>query len=306
MNGRAAGGRSAWRAASRGRGLLRPLVWVPLLLLLGSPFTGPAGCAAHYGRNFTLPDRPVYEENAGFPAAASDTIRVVSFNVKYGQDVDRAIAQLEAPETAGAAIVLLQEMDSAGVREIADALGYNYVYYPAVIHVHTGREFGDAILVKGRILERDKIILPHLDPNRLQREAVYARVEIGRRRLDVYCLHLGTRISAIERGDQIQTVIGRIGDDPVPCIIGGDFNTWNRAALRAVSEPLTELGFREATAGVRWTFRFDVLGITLDTFRFDHIYTRGLTQLDAGRARKHISASDHWPVWARVVLPARG
>jgi len=72
-------------------------------------------------------------------------------------------------------VVTLQEMDAPGVERLARALGYDYVYYPAAVHPTAGKDFGNAILVRGRILADHKVLLPYPSRSRgLQRIAVAA------------------------------------------------------------------------------------------------------------------------------------
>jgi endonuclease/exonuclease/phosphatase family metal-dependent hydrolase len=125
--------------------------------LLGLAIAGAAaGCRAVL--NYQSPLGPRY---AGQPAAraASETsgtgraLRVVTYNVQWGEHVDRAIHVLTTraplPE---ADIVVLQEMDAEGTRRIADTLGMAWVYYPAAVHPKRGRDFGNAILSRWPIV----------------------------------------------------------------------------------------------------------------------------------------------------------
>ncbi|HEY2805171.1 MAG TPA: endonuclease/exonuclease/phosphatase family protein, partial [Gemmatimonadales bacterium] len=103
------------------------------------------GCA--HATNYTQSAAPRY---AGPVAAAElptgavpDTIRMVTFNVKFSLHPDLAASLLEHNDSLrGADVVFLQEMDERGVKLIADSLGMGYVYYPATLHPHTGRDFG--------------------------------------------------------------------------------------------------------------------------------------------------------------------
>ena len=101
------------------------------------------------------------------PGASADSlIRVVTFNIKFAREIDRAIEVLQGDSLRGADILALQEMDESGAERIARALGYDYVFYPAVIHPASGRYFGPALLSRWPIERSWKVILPHagLDP----------------------------------------------------------------------------------------------------------------------------------------------
>src|SRR5215208_6394344 len=54
-------------------------------------------------------------------SAGSRDVRIVTFNIKLGRSIDRAIRVLENDSLAGADIIALQEMDELGVERIARA-----------------------------------------------------------------------------------------------------------------------------------------------------------------------------------------
>ncbi|HYN80492.1 MAG TPA: endonuclease/exonuclease/phosphatase family protein [Gemmatimonadaceae bacterium] len=124
-----------------------------------------AGCRT--GRNYPDTEGPRY---AGRPAidrpgrpAKGDTVRVVSFNIAFGRRADSAIALLKSnPALRDADVILLQEMDARSTRRVADALGFWYVYYPAIFSMRTQRDFGNAVLSRWPIVEDRKIVLPHV------------------------------------------------------------------------------------------------------------------------------------------------
>jgi endonuclease/exonuclease/phosphatase family metal-dependent hydrolase len=83
------------------------------------------------------------------PALPGDHFKVVNWNIKFGEKIDKAIEAFRDVEALkNADLILLQEMDEDGVKRIAYDLGLNYVYYPASIHDRTGRAFGNAILAR--------------------------------------------------------------------------------------------------------------------------------------------------------------
>ena len=107
---------------------------VVLALCLGT-------CAA--AKNYTDPDEPRYETLYGSATRPDETIRVVSFNVKFAEPIAvfRDTPALREPD-----ILALQEMDAPGTERIARALEMNSIFFPAAIHPKTGRDFGNALL----------------------------------------------------------------------------------------------------------------------------------------------------------------
>ena len=224
---------------------------------------------------------------------ASDTLRIVSFNVKYAERVDSAIVVLTSePALRDADVLLLQEMDAAGTRRIAQALGMSYVYYPAIFRHRSAKDFGNAVLSRWPIMADSKIVLPHVSRYaRTQRTATAATIRVGNTDLRVYSTHLGTPadISAAARQAQLRTIIA----DAAPhsrVIIGGDMNS------ATVGSIATELGFGWPTQQVEATNRFG---------SWDHIFVKGLAVPESGFAGTIESvraASDHKPVWALAVV----
>jgi endonuclease/exonuclease/phosphatase family metal-dependent hydrolase len=228
------------------------------------------------------------------PDATAD-LRVVTFNVRYALAVDKAIEALREDEgLRGADIVALQEMDAPGVEEIARALGLSWVYYPAAVHPRGGKDFGNAILARGRILRDGKVMLPHRSLTRsMQRIAVWADLEIDGRRLRAYSVHISAdaEMSRRRRIDQVVAVIAHARGTVRPVVVAGDFN--DRHTVGAAFQ----------YAGYEWASR--ELPATVSWFTWDHVFTRGLTLagLDRRGVGDHRGASDHRPVWADLRFP---
>jgi len=254
------------------------------------------GCA-HGGFNYSDPAMPryarAYAAPDSTPAVIPDTLRVVTFNVQFSVHSDLAARMLLRNDSLRHAdVVMLQEMDERGVRLIADSLGMGYVYYPASVHPLTGRDFGNAILSRWPLQDDRKIILPHLARfNSTQRIAVAATMVVGEHRIRVYSLHLATLLAngPTARRDQLRTVLADA--DSFPCtLIAGDFN----------SETVPALGLAHNLA---WPTHGMMRTNALWTF--DHVLLRGLNIAGAngfGTVLDRQGASDHRPVWARIVF----
>jgi endonuclease/exonuclease/phosphatase family metal-dependent hydrolase len=228
------------------------------------------------------------------PSGAPEALRLVTFNVQYGQRVDRAIEVLnDGGPLQGADIIALQEMDAVGTRRIADALGMAYVYYPAVIHRTTGRDFGNAILSRWPIVEDRKVILPHLARfENTERIATAATVLVGGVPIRVYSVHLATWVeeSSGARRDQVQAVLADAQRyDRV--IVSGDMNSHG-------------IGAEFQAAGYHWPTEHNAA--TDRWFHWDHIFLKGLDPLgrdSSGVVHDTRGASDHRPVWAVIPGP---
>jgi endonuclease/exonuclease/phosphatase family metal-dependent hydrolase len=270
------------RRPPRSRARLTTPALLAALMLVG---------ACRTGTNYPVATAPRY---GGVGPRASDatttpaTLRVVTFNIAFAKHVDRAIALLEAKESLrDADVLLLQEMDAEGTQRVATALGLSWVYYPAIHHRVTGRDFGEAVLSRWPIVADARIVLPH--PSRHsgnQRIATGATIVVGRDSVRVYSVHLGTPadVSAGHRRDQLAAVVA----DASPyarVIIAGDMNAH-------------DVGEVARKAGYAWPTEEGPHTTML--WRWDHVFLKGFAGSDSvatGTMRDNGNASDHRPVW---------
>jgi endonuclease/exonuclease/phosphatase family metal-dependent hydrolase len=262
-----------------------------------------AGCRAVI--NYQNPLAPCFAgvpvSGAGPVAAApapdgapTRALRVVTYNVRWGHHIDRAIHVLKtrAP-LPDADIVVLQEMDAEGTRRIADALGMAWVYYPAAVHPKRGADFGNAVLSRWPIVADEKLMLPHIGGLRhAQRIATAATVLVGPTAVRVYSAHLGTRsdIRPSKRRDQARAILADAAEYPL-VIVAGDMNSHG-------------IGKEFRAGGFLWPTEHN--GFTTAVFNWDHIFLKGFTASDgrtAGIVRDTLGTSDHDPVWAVAQLP---
>jgi endonuclease/exonuclease/phosphatase (EEP) superfamily protein YafD len=238
-----------------------------------------------------------YAAPAPLVARVPSPIRLVTFNIKFAREIDRAIQVLQGDSLRGADVLTLQEMDEAGVDRIARALGYDYAYYPSSIHPVSGHYFGPAVLSRWPIERSWKVLLPHGGWTRGQRRTATAAIlKVRETRLLVYAVHLETpvQISDAERRDQVMAVVTNAADYQGPVVIAGDFNS------EGIGGVLTGQGYTWLTKRV---------GPTVAWFSWDHIFVRGLsppTPASAGMVRDIHGASDHHPVWTVAVSPLSG
>jgi endonuclease/exonuclease/phosphatase family metal-dependent hydrolase len=241
--------------------------------------------------NYLDPRGPRFVGGPALDGAARDpdTLIVASFNIAFSRQIDRAISVLQSDSVLRRAdIVLLQEMDDDGTRRIADALHMRYVFYPAIRHHRTKRDFGNAILSAWPIESDAKVILPHASRYaHTQRTATAATILVADRRIRVYSTHLSTLADAgtSSRRDQLRTIAADAEGFPV-VIIGGDLNSLS------AGESLIPLGYAWPTAKESRT----TLG-----GRWDHVFLKGLGAGRSGVVADAQGASDHRPIWVEVV-----
>jgi endonuclease/exonuclease/phosphatase family metal-dependent hydrolase len=272
-----------------------------LVLLTGS--TGVLSALAslivvgHAPVNYTMADGPGYSgRHAATDSHQVDAIRIVSYNLRYGEQIGEVVSAFASIGLIkDADIILLQEMDETGTAEIARRLGYNYLYYPASI-ARDGDNFGNAVLARWPIADSKKLILPGLHPlTGQQRTATRATVRIGDQAVLVYSTHIEVATAPpAMRAAQIQAILDDIPADAPWVIVGGDFNTVTNRGVQALGDRFNTAGMNHDTADlgptfIRWGRK---LAAT------DHIFSRGFDRHESGVVTE-VSASDHLPVWTQ-------
>ncbi len=225
------------------------------------------------------------------------TVRVVSWNIKFAQEIGYAVDTLAAaPVLADADVLLLQEMDDHGADTIAQALSYNYVYFPAVVHTYHEKNFGNAILSKWPIRQARKVRLPHQNPRNGQiRIATQATVAAADLEILASCVHTETYwLPPSKRGEQIEMLADDLGDLPDYVVVGGDFNTLTRASIIDLERRVGRVGLQRVSQGAGYTYQVGMLKFTMD-----HIFARYMYPVDKGVWRD-TQASDHYPVWVKL------
>jgi endonuclease/exonuclease/phosphatase family metal-dependent hydrolase len=254
------------------------------------------GCAT--ARNYSDPSGPVFvgRQPVGQPVTigAHGELRIVTFNIEFGEHVDGAIDLLSrAGPLHSPDILILQEMDLVGVERLSHALALNYVFVPSAVHPSSHRDFGVAILSPWPMADARKIPLPHQHRFRkLRRAAAAATIHASSGVVLAYAVHLETQLGAsdADRRDQADAVVKDAEAWSGPLVIAGDFN--GGGGVQAV-----------AASGFLWLTR--KVRRTSGMFAFDHILVRGLCPASTPAAAKGLDVrgiSDHRPVWA-VVRP---
>lgn len=263
-----------------------------LLVMVGS------GCRT--GRDYSTVDEPRFAgaprapgDSARANASTTDRLRIVSFNIEFSLRIDSAIALIRSePALRDPDILALQEMDEEGTKRVADALGMWYVYYPAIRHRRTKRNFGNAVLSRWPIVDDAKIPLPHASRyGRTHRTATAATIEVDdTTRVRVYSTHLGTLadMSGGSRQDQLRAILEDAARHSL-VIIAGDMNS-------------ADIGRVATRAGYAWPT--EKTPHTTMVFRWDHVFLKGLTAAKdgSGTIRDQRGTSDHRPIWVVAVI----
>ena len=245
------------------------------------------------------------------PRAAPATLRVVSWNLHFGQDAEGLAAALAtSPELAKADVILTQEIEShpgeGGSRasRMAGALGMTWVYAPSRIQ-DTGTH-GLAIMSRFPILGAEVRDLPHYEmPNgQSSRIALAATLELGHEQVRVVDVHLDVRLGVADRIRQLDPAV----DGTTTLLLGGDFNSvpWSwidgfvpLLGPEAIVGQETPKILDDYMHGVGFAGAIDPGTDTLTKLpvRCDDLYA---TAPIVRGSVEHVTGSDHWPIWMEL------
>lgn len=271
--------------------------------------------------NFLDPKGPVFTGPLPSPGegsikpASTGTFSVVSFNVHYGYAGADIVPTLLANGMADADVLLLQESNAPASREVAAAMGLAYVYYPSTIHPMSQDLFGVAILSRWPITAHRKILLAdnsYFDAAR--KAAIVAVVEIEGVPVQIVSVHLQSGMFARGYSAQLRSLLACVTRDvcegekaptPLPrakaLVIGGDFNTWNRALDGILAAAMSGASL-EPVEGILGTFSKS-LDDRARKHTFDYFFSTPGLKTGPGRVGRVRTGSDHYPIEAVFKIP---
>ena len=266
-----------------------------------------AGCGLFAG--YAPEEAPVHRGRAAAVSVpVPDSLRVVSWNIQYGEAVGTALDELRAhPRLANPDLLLVQEIAPEDAALLADSLGLNHVYRAAAVHPHHAELFGNAVLSRWPIVAHEVEVLPHPTPlTGHRRIAVAATVDLGPRgELVAVSVHTATVIMDQEnRFDQAAAVFDSLGLGDRPAVVARDFNTITDYEVTLLRRVGRKHGLTHVRLPAGPTISSSLRKLSGQQFALDHILLRGLEAGARGVVRT-TTASDHYPVWAVIALPAK-
>lgn len=155
-------------------------------------------------------------------------IKVLSYNIRHAQGMDDRVNLnriAEVIEQSGAQLIGLQEVDKHLPRSHfchqAKILGRRlnkFWAYGATLNWGVG-QYGVAILSHWPIAYQRLILLPSRGE---QRGLLETEIQLGHRRINFFCTHLG--LNREERQEQVGDIIRIVQQTSNPAILVGDFN----------------------------------------------------------------------------------
>lgn len=243
------------------------------------------------------------ERAAEAPAAEAPGLRVLTYNVNFGLEGDRAC--IEAIRAASADVVVLQETTPGWEAALREAFGEAY---PHVVFRHSSGAGGIAVLSRYPLGPAEVIDAPSGWFPALR---VVAETPLGP--VQLLALHLRPPVS--DRGSvvsgyfttgpireaEVTTYLDHL-DPALPTVVAGDLNEWDGRAVRA----LAARGYRSVLPGFhgrqptwRWQTSLGEVRAQLDHVLVDdRLVARSAEVRGAGR-------SDHLPLLVELAAAPR-
>jgi endonuclease/exonuclease/phosphatase family metal-dependent hydrolase len=241
------------------------------------------------------------------------SLRVLSYNVHFGADVDGLARALDTnPRTHDADVLLLQEIESypddRRPEKLARRLHRYAVYAPA--RTKGNGTHGLAILSRRPLRDVEVLALPQFELGwgTRQRVALSATMDWNGADVRIVDVHLDTRLTPDQRFRQIAPALDRAAAYP-RVVVGGDMNTISCLTALLPGIPILMPGtsqgpaFDAFMAAQGYHTPFHRIGGTGPLHqRLDGIFTRGLG-VSGFDKEDTVNASDHVPIWAEIALP---
>lgn len=240
------------------------------------------------------------------------SIKVVSFNIEFANNIDGAITLLGQEPLKSADVILLQEMDEKGTKEIAENLQLNYVYYPAIFHFKHKKNVGNAILTKWDIKDSKKLKLPHPSgyPVPLKgrnyifrKTATIADIVIEGKIIKFASTHAAAFNTTQKRKEFADAIVDDIHDAKI-AVVGGDFNSFGGADINATANSFTKFGYDWVSQDIGTTIsekKSILKSMPSEAFQLDHLFVKGLEVKAYGKVNQS-GVSDHLPIWVDLEM----
>jgi endonuclease/exonuclease/phosphatase family metal-dependent hydrolase len=200
-------------------------------------------------------------------------------------------------------------------RELATQLGMHWEHAPAgiprgvkpvkrewwldfeePIDLHDSGDTGVALLSRLPLIEVSRIDLPWQVCPWRPRLAMAATLSVGPHQVRLFNAHVDPHAAIDGQLDQLEAIAAQAEAATVPTIILGDFNTLSRQKCIETRGFFESRGYTTPFPTGTATWRGGGLRM-----HADWIFVRGVKIERWGVARP-LNVSDHWPIWATVVV----
>jgi len=249
----------------------------------------------------------------------------------YGSRAERVQQNLQAAARAFSQgqllprvdVLALQEADKRTkrsgrrhvARELAEVLSMNWIHVPAgiprgvkpktrqwwldfeePIELFDTGDTGIGMLSHLKLSDVTRIDLPWHECAWRPRLAMAATVSIGERNLRIINAHVDPHAAVGGQLEQLEALVAEADKNRGPTLILGDFNTLSKTKVGETRSFMESHGYSTPFPSGTPTWRG--MGVRLHA---DWIFERDVKIVKWGVARP-LGVSDHWPIWAEVVV----
>jgi endonuclease/exonuclease/phosphatase family metal-dependent hydrolase len=221
-------------------------------------------------------------------------------------------------------LLALQEADKGTARtgghhvakELATAMDMQWVHAPAgiprgiapvkrqwwldfeePIDLHDNGDTGVALLSRLPLDDVSRIDLPWHECPWRPRLAMAATISVGPTQIRLFNAHVDPHAASDGQLAQLEVIAAQAESSTIPVIILGDFNTLSKQKCLDTRGFLESRGY--TTPYHTGTATWRGAGLRMHA---DWIFTRGVKIERCGVARLVLNVSDHWPIWAEIVV----
>src|SRR5918997_434806 len=164
------------------------------------------------------------------------------------------------------------------------------------IDLHDSGDTGVALLSRLPLRDVTRIDLPWQECQWRPRLAIAATISVGAQPVRIFNAHVDPHAAVGGQLAQLEVIAAQAESATIPTIVLGDFNTLSKQKCIETREFLEARGYTTPYPTGTATWRGGGLRM-----HADWIFVRGVKIERWGVARP-LSVSDHWPVWAEIVL----
>jgi len=164
------------------------------------------------------------------------------------------------------------------------------------IDLHDSGDTGVALLSRLPLTNVTRIDLPWQECQWRPRLAIAATIKVGTQDVRIFNAHVDPHAAVDGQLAQLEAIARQTEATTLPTIVLGDFNTLSRQKCIETREFLEARGYTTPFPTGTATWRTTVLKM-----HADWIFVRGV-KIERWGVAKPLNVSDHWPIWAEVVV----
>ena len=164
------------------------------------------------------------------------------------------------------------------------------------IDLHDSGDTGVALLSRLPLRDVTRIDLPWQECQWRPRLAIAATISVGPQPVRIFNAHVDPHAAVNGQLAQLEVIAAQAEAATMPAIVLGDFNTLSKQKCIETREFLEARGY--TTPYPTGTATWRTVGLRMHA---DWIFVRGV-KIERWGVAKPLNVSDHWPIWAEVVV----